>query len=133
MYFLPIAYLQRFLFVARSTLKAEEQHAAMLLRAGDDARRRQCLSRTRGECVAALANFLPALRKRLFLVVDVTGPVSQRREKRHSCHTVLCRTIEVIPTSGVSLTRENNVSVENGKELGNQKRVVVPIFSTKRD
>ena len=56
----------------------------MLLQAGDDARRRQCLSRTRGECVAALANFLPALRKRLFLAVDVTGPVSRKPcERRH--------------------------------------------------
>lgn len=62
--------------------QAEEEHAAMLLQAGDDARRRQCLSRTRGESVAALANFLPALRKRLFLAVDVTGPVS-RRECRY--------------------------------------------------
>lgn len=55
--------------------QAEDEHAAMLVQAGHDARRRQCMSRTRGECVAALANFLPALRKRLFLAVDVTGPV----------------------------------------------------------
>ncbi|CAM9179102.1 unnamed protein product, partial [Pylaiella littoralis] len=59
----------------RALKEAEEEHAAMLLRAGDDARRGQCLSRTRGECLAALGNFLPALRKRLVLAVDVTGPV----------------------------------------------------------
>ncbi|CAM9866704.1 unnamed protein product [Ectocarpus sp. 8 AP-2014] len=59
----------------RALKEAEDEHAAMLVQAGHDARRRQCMSRTRGECVAALANFLPALRKRLFLAVDVTGPV----------------------------------------------------------
>lgn len=57
--------------------KAEEEHAVMLRLAGEESRYRQCLSRTRGESLAALANFLPALRKRLFLAVDVTGPVQQ--------------------------------------------------------
>ncbi|CAM9641917.1 unnamed protein product [Ectocarpus fasciculatus] len=54
----------------------------MLVQAGHDARRRQCMSRTRGECAAALANFLPALRKRLFLAVDVTGPVRELKALR---------------------------------------------------
>ncbi|CAM9465563.1 unnamed protein product, partial [Ectocarpus sp. 4 AP-2014] len=66
----------------RALKEAEDEHAAMLVQAGHDARRRQCMSRTRGECVAALANFLPALRKRLFLAVDVTGPVRELKALR---------------------------------------------------
>eukprot|EP00903_Cladosiphon_okamuranus_P018185 g16730.t1 len=62
--------------------EAEEEHAAMLMQARDDSRRRQCLSRTREESVAALTNFLPALRKRLFLAVDVTGPVRELKALR---------------------------------------------------
>ncbi|CAM9163607.1 unnamed protein product [Ectocarpus sp. 13 AM-2016] len=66
----------------RALKEAEDEHAAMLVQAGHDARRRQCMSRTRGECVAALTNFLPALRKRLFLAVDVTGPVRELKALR---------------------------------------------------
>ena len=55
--------------------KAEEEHEALVLQAGEEARYRLCLARTRGECLAALENFIPALRKRLFMAVDVIGPV----------------------------------------------------------
>ena len=64
--------------------KAEEEHEALVRRTADEARYRHCLSRTRAESVAALANFLPALRKRLFLAVDVTGPVSALH---YACYT----------------------------------------------
>ncbi|CAM9521750.1 unnamed protein product [Ascophyllum nodosum] len=62
--------------------KAEEEHEALVLQAGEEARYRLCLARTRGECLAALENFIPALRKRLFMAVDVIGPVRELKALR---------------------------------------------------
>lgn len=64
-------------------VKAEEEREVIIQQAGEEARYRQCLARTRCECLAALENFLPALRKRLFLSVDVIGPVSNKRQRIH--------------------------------------------------
>ncbi|CBJ31463.1 expressed unknown protein [Ectocarpus siliculosus] len=84
----------------RALKEAEDEHAAMLVQAGHDARRRQCMSRTRGECVAALANFLPALRKRLFLAVDVTGPVRELKALRTGLAGATAAAAAAVTTDG---------------------------------
>ncbi|CAM9709360.1 unnamed protein product, partial [Scytosiphon promiscuus] len=88
--------------------EAEEEHAAMLVQAGDEVRRRQCLSRTRAESVAALANFLPALKKRLFLAVDVTGPVRELKALRTGAGSA----------AAGARRRESAGSIANGNVIG---------------
>jgi hypothetical protein len=63
-------------------LEAERRQAKF--RQSEEQRRGVYLDRARGECRAAIQNFLPTLRKRLFLVVDVNAPVRELKALRSS-------------------------------------------------
>ncbi|CAM9633264.1 unnamed protein product, partial [Discosporangium mesarthrocarpum] len=68
--------------VKRLLREAEELHEKLVDRSREEARFRQCLARTRWESASAVVNFLPTLRSRLLMAVDVTGPVRELKAMR---------------------------------------------------
>ncbi|CAN0041648.1 unnamed protein product, partial [Phaeothamnion confervicola] len=62
--------------------EAEALQRALRLRALEEDRYRRYQARAKTECLTAVVNFLPTLRKRLFETVDVNGPVRELKQLR---------------------------------------------------
>ncbi|CAM9820910.1 unnamed protein product [Chrysoparadoxa australica] len=63
--------------VKKALQDKQDLDAILMTRAREEARFRQYALRSRSECLAAIVTFLPTLKKKLFAMVDVTGPVKE--------------------------------------------------------